>query len=568
MRARRLVVAVVTLLVVAAPAGATVAGPAATVTDVGGVAAADSGNTVAGTNETANGPSGTNETANGTYGTIEAGNRTYVVRGSEGPGEAVSSLPSIERPAGAALPDDELPAGAVLVTDFSNRSFSGDRRTDPSTAFPGVEMVVADSLAETAGTTGRVVVSSQVDSVEVFGQPIGAGAAATAGTVEFTGPAAASYVPDESGSVTVTSEYGVLGTATQLRESSAFGNSVTRVGAQTVVRVRDTTTGDVVATASRTHYDTTTPAWGDLLNNAVFDLAAELAERALGLWFGGEEVIGLATPLEEVDTDINGREYGDNDARLSAEFDAVAGHEYVFEHETRALAVGAGLNADATAETTTAVTLDRVVVVPASSDALPTARTNVSVVLDGAPSGVRQYNVTVASDGAPVTNVSAGLPDAQSFDVYSGGVGETAVVGRAVDVSDSVGAFDGRRTLFTVTFAGNVTAVNLTLSVTELTDDDGKPVAADRVSLVVGDGEEPLFTEPLPGTGGVGPPTDANGDGVVEDVDGNGQEEFADVVAFAFLDASRLTAAQRDVLDYNDDGSVDFGDVLELAFGL
>jgi hypothetical protein len=61
--------------------------------------------------------------------------------------------------------------------------------------------------------------------------------------------------------------------------------------------------------------------------------------------------------------------------------------------------------------------------------------------------------------------------------------------------------------------------------------------------------------------GGVGVPTDPNGDGLYEDVNGNGRPDFADVVLYfnqmAWIAANEPLAA----FDFNGNGRIDFADV-------
>jgi pectinesterase len=74
-----------------------------------------------------------------------------------------------------------------------------------------------------------------------------------------------------------------------------------------------------------------------------------------------------------------------------------------------------------------------------------------------------------------------------------------------------------------------------------------------------------LFEAPIPGAGDA-PPTDPDGDGMYEDVDGSGNATFDDAIALAFADTSGLAAAQRTALDFDSDGDVDFDDAVSLAF--
>jgi hypothetical protein len=77
---------------------------------------------------------------------------------------------------------------------------------------------------------------------------------------------------------------------------------------------------------------------------------------------------------------------------------------------------------------------------------------------------------------------------------------------------------------------------------------------------------ETPFTEPLPGVQSNNAPTDTDGDGLYEDINGDGVSNFDDAVSLAFADTSTLSQAQTTALDFNDDGDVDFEDAVELAF--
>jgi PKD repeat protein len=78
----------------------------------------------------------------------------------------------------------------------------------------------------------------------------------------------------------------------------------------------------------------------------------------------------------------------------------------------------------------------------------------------------------------------------------------------------------------------------------------------------------PVTPTPTSGVGAVPPgtalPTDGDGDGVCEDVNGNGRGDFADVVLFfnqmTWIAANEPVAA----FDYNANGRIDFADVVWL----
>jgi PKD repeat protein len=76
--------------------------------------------------------------------------------------------------------------------------------------------------------------------------------------------------------------------------------------------------------------------------------------------------------------------------------------------------------------------------------------------------------------------------------------------------------------------------------------------------------EEAFITtvQPLPGLAAI--PTDTDGDGFFEDINGNGRKDFNDVVLF-YQSMSWIGANEPIVLfDYNENGRIDFDDVVEL----
>jgi PKD repeat protein len=63
-------------------------------------------------------------------------------------------------------------------------------------------------------------------------------------------------------------------------------------------------------------------------------------------------------------------------------------------------------------------------------------------------------------------------------------------------------------------------------------------------------------------------PTDPDGDGLYEDVDGDGVADLDDVFDLAFADHAAVNAvpARREALDFDGSGVVDLDDAFELAF--
>jgi PKD repeat protein len=68
----------------------------------------------------------------------------------------------------------------------------------------------------------------------------------------------------------------------------------------------------------------------------------------------------------------------------------------------------------------------------------------------------------------------------------------------------------------------------------------------------------------IPFPGHTNPPTDSNHDGFYEDINGNGQLDFDDVVAY--YDNMDWIGGNEPValFDYNKNGSIDFDDIVKL----
>ena len=96
--------------------------------------------------------------------------------------------------------------------------------------------------------------------------------------------------------------------------------------------------------------------------------------------------------------------------------------------------------------------------------------------------------------------------------------------------------------------------------------DNGSDVAV----FDLGTTENP-FPSGVPGTGSRNPPTNADGDPQLEDVDGSGAFDFLDVIALLFADfgeINRTNPTGADLLDFDGSGKLDFLDVVTLLFEL
>ncbi len=166
-------------------------------------------------------------------------------------------------------------------------------------------------------------------------------------------------------------------------------------------------------------------------------------------------------------------------------------------------------------------------------------------VLDGARPGTVSI---LDRNGAPAGTLTTGFPN---------------VGGLAIDRDDRVYATDFSENRFCVfspagTLLGNSSGGDLLVPGAVGVSPSGEVYVSDsRHGRVQVFSAAPI----LPVPGGTGTPRDPDGDGLREDVNGNGRADFADVVLFfnqmAWIAANEPVSA----FDYNGNGRIDFADV-------
>jgi hypothetical protein len=224
------------------------------------------------------------------------------------------------------------------------------------------------------------------------------------------------------------------------------------------------------------------------------------------------------------------------------------------------------------------VTLDVVVPGYGSDDQGPSVGANqtlVEVVLTEIPNGLFLFNITVASDGATVNRTAPVFDPITDIQNVSGGQGESFVTVRTAILFGGNVTRTTTTPLYTVTFDGNVSLANLTMTVHSLQNASQEPMntslAALRIPADLPLGER-LFENGIPASSASRAPIDIDGDGRLEDMNGDGRFNFVDVVEFVFSvqrgDYSDLSPAQIDALDHTEDGRVSFVDVIDLVFEL
>ncbi|MCO8265828.1 PKD domain-containing protein [Haloferax sp. AB510] len=214
-----------------------------------------------------------------------------------------------------------------------------------------------------------------------------------------------------------------------------------------------------------------------------------------------------------------------------------------------------------TATVTVSVSNETGTTVNLRSDSVATTgqRTNVSVVVQRATDGVRSYDVTLHVSNASVATVEdvsfAGDPQFSNANVSDGdasvrvtaGAANTAdngsvVIANVTLLADAAGTTDVRATVQALGDENNDAYVVTAVNNTTITVESGPPaIGSDR-----------------------NPPTDPDGDGVYEDVNGDGEFNVIDVSA---LFDNRNDAAVQEhgrFFDFNGDGAFNVIDVSAL----
>jgi hypothetical protein len=185
------------------------------------------------------------------------------------------------------------------------------------------------------------------------------------------------------------------------------------------------------------------------------------------------------------------------------------------------------------------------------------------------PSGVQTINLTVSIDNTSVADID-GVNDEAGFGTgFQEGAGtSTAATNtfRAANLAGTVSAGEDQ-TLFSVdltNFAGAGNASDISVTVNSFANGTGgsPSVATSNGKISIQDNP---FSEPITGDN---PPANPNPseDNLYQDVNGDGEVDFDDAVAIAFVPANQLTDAQKNAFDFDGDGDIDFDDAVALAF--
>lgn len=184
---------------------------------------------------------------------------------------------------------------------------------------------------------------------------------------------------------------------------------------------------------------------------------------------------------------------------------------------------------------------------------------NLDLVLAHAPGGLQSYEVAIFvedSNIAQVVGVESRTIDRRYLEVVRQSADSIAF--RVVDLKDEVRPGAQSLVLATLRFSAiqlGQTAIGMVVK--PMTNDQGQ-----RVDPLVKSGslEVAVFS-----IGEEGSPRDLNGDGVFEDVNGDGRVTIEDVRLFSFYMSNPVFQENWRLFDFDSDGDVDFEDAVYLA---
>jgi len=189
------------------------------------------------------------------------------------------------------------------------------------------------------------------------------------------------------------------------------------------------------------------------------------------------------------------------------------------------------------------------------------ATTVINITLDTAPDGLSGYNMTVSLSDENIAEIVA-----VEFPAWAAGFNAAAPLPadtvwlKAGDLASQIQPGATNVLLAMLTIRGDAEgSCSINATVTKM-DPDGP---GDPINPMVDPGQlTVLAVVPLPGYDN--PPTDPDGDGLYEDLNGNGRKDFDDVVQLfkylEWIEANEPIAC----FDFNGNGRIDFDDIVQL----
>ncbi|WP_246984633.1 alkaline phosphatase PhoX [Halorientalis marina] len=178
------------------------------------------------------------------------------------------------------------------------------------------------------------------------------------------------------------------------------------------------------------------------------------------------------------------------------------------------------------------------------------------------PAGFSGARVTVEVTQPDVAEIAdASYADALGVSAEPEVAGDgSAITVRAADIENAVEPGDMNVTLATLEVEGTgAGTTDLRVNVEDMDDEAGADIEAQERSGIVITGPPAIGGAP-----GGRPPTDPDGDGFYEDVNGNGRMDYDDVTLLFEEFESDAVTMNVDAYDFNENGQLDYDDVVDL----
>ncbi|AAM07636.1 cell surface protein [Methanosarcina acetivorans C2A] len=196
---------------------------------------------------------------------------------------------------------------------------------------------------------------------------------------------------------------------------------------------------------------------------------------------------------------------------------------------------------------------------PESSSVAENESTEINLVASNFPEGFSGYNLTIAIDDPAVAEIVDIEYPTWALITENSSLPWTSIYLKAVDGEDTVKEGGTDVVLATLTVSGKEKgSANLSIGVDRLDDDSGETIEPEFLTGKI----EVTLLSPLPDQEYA--PKDLNGDGLYEDLTGNGEFSFVDIVAY-FHNMDWIEENMPvEYFDFNGNGRIDFDDVVDM----
>ncbi|WP_048065773.1 DUF3344 domain-containing protein [Methanosarcina acetivorans] len=196
---------------------------------------------------------------------------------------------------------------------------------------------------------------------------------------------------------------------------------------------------------------------------------------------------------------------------------------------------------------------------PTSSSVSENESIEINLVASNFPAGLSGYNLTVALDGPAVAEIVDIEYPSWALITQNSTLPGSSIYMKTVDLEDSIKEGAADVVLATLTVSGKEKgSANLSIGVKRLEEDSGDSI---EPALLTGTIEVTLLS-PLPDQEYT--PRDLDGDGLYEDLTGNGEFSFVDIVAY-FHNMDWIEENMPvEYFDFNGNGRIDFDDVVDM----